>query len=264
MTKILNITYLDKPFFTHSGFLPISAGTHREDVLCDDTGISISAKNALYGELTAVYWAWKNLKNVDVIGTSHYRRYLMPYSWLKKTHYGITWEKFLDRQYRVSRFEKDLEEYDIVFCKKWHFEGTTIKEQFLAHHPFPEDLELTRNVLDEFHPEAIPCWDSYLSGSDGYFCCMFITKWNLFDDLCSWMFPMLFEIEHRLDLSKYDVYQQRMIAFLYERLLNVYLLSKNLRIKEYPFYFIDESANKSIFRQDIGARVWDLWMKIKK
>ena len=36
---------------------------------------SISNKNDSYCELTGMYWALKNLKNVDVIGLCHYRRY---------------------------------------------------------------------------------------------------------------------------------------------------------------------------------------------
>lgn len=41
----------------------------------DDTGDNISLKNSSYCELTGMYWAWKNLRGVDVIGLCHYRRY---------------------------------------------------------------------------------------------------------------------------------------------------------------------------------------------
>lgn len=262
-TKILNITFADKPFCNKEHFFPISAGTVRNDVICDNTGDNISDKNSVYGELTAVYWAWKNLKDVDIIGMSHYRRYMMHQSYLTKTHYEITWENFRRIDYNVDQFENDLNTYDIIFCKKWHFENLTIRQQFLEHHPFPEDLYMTRKILMEYEPDAVSVWDKYMSGSDGYCCCMFITKWSSFDELCSWMFPLLSQIEQNLDFSKYDNYQQRMIAFLYERLLNVYLELRNLKIKEYPFYFIDDNANKSVIRQDIGAKIWNVMCRFK-
>ena len=41
----------------------------------DDTGDSISNRNPLYGELTGMYWLWKNYTDTDYIGICHYRRY---------------------------------------------------------------------------------------------------------------------------------------------------------------------------------------------
>ena len=43
--------------------------------ITDATGDNISSKNGNYSELTAQYWAWKNLKDVEYIGLCHYRRY---------------------------------------------------------------------------------------------------------------------------------------------------------------------------------------------
>lgn len=54
-------------------YAPIQVGGVRipgmENALRDDTGENISAKNKYYCEMTALYWAWKNL-DADCIGWS--------------------------------------------------------------------------------------------------------------------------------------------------------------------------------------------------
>ena len=59
-------------------YLPILVGNSsiKEKYLRDNTGENISSKNKNYCELTAMYWAWKNLQS-DYIGLCHYRRYFM-------------------------------------------------------------------------------------------------------------------------------------------------------------------------------------------
>lgn len=59
---------------------PIQVGTalaesRLEGMLHDDAGENISDKNGSYCELTAQYWAWKNLE-ADYYGFFHYRRYM--------------------------------------------------------------------------------------------------------------------------------------------------------------------------------------------
>ena len=268
---ILNITFGQKDLYSAKYFLPIAAGGGRYDIQCDDEGDNISSRNNTFGELTSVYWAWKNLKDVDIIGMSHYRRYLMPekgifrYIPYTKTFYNITWRNFCSSNYSPESFCKYLssKRYDFIFAKRWHFEGLSIERQFLQHHPFPEDLTMTRSILMKHHPEAVDCWDDFMKGSDAYCCCLFICNWSHFDHLCNWMFPMLFEIEGIIDIKKYDKYQQRIIAFLYERLLNVYLVTHEMKIKEVPFYMVGEGNYKSILRQDIGAKIWTFVQKIR-
>lgn len=58
-------------------YLPIQVGKANSKIDLgfqgDDEGKNISEKNFSYCELTAVYWAWKNLKDIDYIGLCHYR-----------------------------------------------------------------------------------------------------------------------------------------------------------------------------------------------
>ncbi|WP_374938141.1 DUF4422 domain-containing protein, partial [Lactobacillus amylovorus] len=67
------------PMPDKKGYLPVLVGAAKNykpgiEYQRDDEGKNISAKNPNYNELTAVYWAWKNLKNVDAVGLVHYRR----------------------------------------------------------------------------------------------------------------------------------------------------------------------------------------------
>ena len=69
---------------------------------------------------------------------------------------------------------------------------------------------------------------------------MFIMKRELADAYCAWLFPVLFELEARLDLSLYSAYDARVFGFVGERLLDVWLLYRGYRGRDIPYVFLEK------------------------
>ena len=63
---------------------------------------------------------------------------------------------------------------------------------------------------------------------------MLVMKRPLFDDYCTWLFDILFELEKRLDISSYSAYDARVFGFVAERLLDVYVDTKKVKYAELP------------------------------
>ena len=62
---------------------------------------------------------------------------------------------------------------------------------------------------------------------------MMICRKPLFDQYCSWLFPLLFELEGQIDTQGIeDAYQRRLFGFLGERLLNVWVEHLGLSVAE--------------------------------
>ena len=63
---------------------------------------------------------------------------------------------------------------------------------------------------------------------------MMVMKRPLFDDYCTWLFGVLSELERRLDVSSYSDYDRRVFGFVAERLLDVFVLARNVKFVEMP------------------------------
>jgi hypothetical protein len=180
----------------------------------DDTGDSISEKNRSYCELTGIYWVWKNV-TCDVVGICHYRRYFV------RNKIVLTKEQI----------ESTLADFDAIVARSYIMPYKNLYEQYEARH-IKKDLDVCRQVLGEMHPDYLPAFDLYFNCDLFTIGNMIITRKEIFDRYCEWLFSVLFEVEKRTDISGYEPYQARLYGYLAERLLRVWLLHNSLRVKE--------------------------------
>jgi hypothetical protein len=182
----------------------------------DDTGDNISDRNPNYCELTALYWAWKNL-DADYVGLAHYRRH------------------FKGTGPRQTATRKDLEPLlapgRVLVPRKRNYVIETVESHYRhAHENEPLDvaLELVRGQGGAYAAAA----EKLFSGTQLSLYNMFVMEKAAMDAYCAWLFPLLDEVAGRIDISGYSKYEARVYGFLAERLFNVWLEASGLDVVE--------------------------------
>lgn len=198
-------------------YVPFQVGraAHKPLYPGDDTGDTISHLNAYFSELTGVYWLWKNNHDTDIIGICHYRRYLIAED---------------GHLYTSTDIEKLLSEYDIIVTKKLELR-MSYYDGFAASHD-EKDLVETERVVAEKYPEYAALFHEMVHKKETYFANMMICTKQLFDEYCTWLFDILFEVQRRIDTTGYDNYRKRVYGFLSEFLLTVWIAKNGLRVYE--------------------------------
>lgn len=195
----------------------------------DDTGDNISEKNGSYCELTAMYWAWKNLpKDVDIVGLCHYRRYF-------------------PNSISVLTIPKLLEKYDMI-CPYYH------------HFPFPAIFDLRRYIPEE---DILIMIDSILNLYPYYYktilkylyCNNTLTQYNMvimkrkdFNDYCKFLFPLLDKIYLRIKKHPYSRLN-RSIGYMAEDILGLYILQNKFNVNYVPVEIKGEKSHIELLRK---------------
>ena len=255
--KIFICAHKEVPLPQHPYFLPVQAGAALHDAIPgyqpDNEGDNISAKNPHFCELTCHYWAWKNLKNVDIVGLNHYRRYFdFQKKWpqFSADKRFIATDDFLQQDYKFPDLENLLKKYDIILpvARHWRVSNT---QQYGDYH-IAKDWEMLRQIIKERSPQYIPAFEKTMDHSNksvGYN--MFITHWKYFENYSEWLFDILFEVERHVPPIE-DPIQSRIYGYMSERLINVFCEQFHLRIKHIPLIMsledFHEGFNISIVR----------------
>lgn len=212
---LLVAAHKSAPMPNDSGYLPVHVGRALSDIDLgyqgDDDGENISRLNRSYCELTAAYWAWKNL-DADVVGLSHYRRFFVG------TGMGPGNSKILSSE----DLRKALADTDVIIGTHRHYVIETIESHYRnGHHG--SDLDVLRRVVAERGSDYLEAYDRVFGGRSLSLYNMFIMRRPQFDAYAQWLFDILGEVAESIDNDGRSSYQQRTFGYLGERLLNVWV-----------------------------------------
>ena len=222
-------------------YVPIQVGT-REDLfkdkgVRDNEGDNIANRNANYCELTAVYWIWKNVKDIDVVGICHYRRYFVKKNFASKSECFLLGE---------DEIRKILTRYDAIVPKYQNAAASVEKFYYIQGEGKYKDIQKVKEIVANKCPEYMKCLGQVLNGQKAYYCNMVIMKKDKYDAYCKWLFDILFELEKQTDLSEYTKEEARIYGYLSEILLNVWMLKNDMKLKHLPVINTEQGALKYI------------------
>lgn len=211
-------------------YIPLCVGGYQEkEYLTEQTGDNIAYLNSKINECTALYWIWKNTKS-QYIGLNHYRRYF----------YNNEIES-IDNYLDLDHINEIFKEYDIILPKVYPLKGITMLDQ-IRNSMNPElcqkGYSVIRKKIEQKQPDYLNAFDSVMDGYAIFNCNIFVTKREILDRYCEWLFSFLIEAAEEIDVEGYDSYSQRVIGFFAERMWTVWLRKNRLRIKELPYVII--------------------------
>lgn len=213
----------------------------------DDSGDNISNLNHFLDEVTALYWIWKNTTHTHT-GFVHYRRFFTNNTKQKKREdgkYSFNANNILS----TTEILKILSEYDIVVMREG-MTDLTQREMIILSTGQPDLVRIVENIfrkhLTNTQPDYIDAFDEVFNGFILFPCGMHITRRNIFNSYCKWLFSFLLDVlTETLDkvrignktLGEMPHRYSRVMGHFTERMLTVWLMKNHLRIKPLPIMF---------------------------
>lgn len=196
-TRVYVVTHKEfevPPVVNRGGYQIIKVGNILSDKLAvekgyvtDETGDNISEQNPFYCELTAYYWIWKNINDVDITGVVHYRRYFFNYK--KESH------NLLDDILTETEINDIMKHHKAIMSFK------SIKYRGINYYKnknlIADDWKIIEEVLRSDYPEMMPTFYKCLTTRETVYGNLFIAYKEDFDKYCNWLFDVL---------NKYDKY----------------------------------------------------------
>lgn len=248
----------------------IQVGQHTYDFseYRDNQGDNIASRNQTYSELTAFYNVWKNRRS-EYVGFCHYRRFFIPSDlehWASRFlnkpfetaslegtgegNYASCYSASLNQTHKILNYQSGsgaewyvsaLEEHDILLPVNNALPEGDMIYQYATSHPASSIFALLQLMSEKDHYLGKAAYEYFRNAKSAHWNNLFITRWEVFSDYCDFLFELLFELEKRISVPSCQ-YQQRVFAFLSERLLNFWVWYNSLSVAERSWCLV---ANQS-------------------
>ena len=238
--KLLVCCHKDTSVPDHELYLPIQVGSelakfsldmeHDNKCLGEDCP-NISKLNPIYCEMTAVYWAWKNIRkiypNLEYVGLCHYRRYFTDIEVRKGTRklfvlprlkqiirkiigrktptwaslsslYGLRLKKLKDfTDLGIEpRLMELIKNSDILITEEAVVFGADLYNTLTVYSPTTvtkEHLDDLLDIVKDIAPDYYDTLCKQLRGNCLYLGNMAIIKMPIFDEYCDFIFSLVDE-----------------------------------------------------------------------
>ncbi|SFG12500.1 protein of unknown function [Lachnospiraceae bacterium C7] len=221
---------------THKEFTPPSDPIYVPFHVKTKIGDNIAEKNCYYSELTGLYWVWKNEKDADIVGTCHYRRYL------------LNDNKNIFNKEEICHI---LKKYDVITTK-------TLDLNFSYYYGFGENhkyyyLDEIEKIIKDIKPEYYDIYVKLVNEKHTYFGNMLICRKDLYDKYMEWLFDIFTEAEKRIVVDEEDSYHRRIYGFISEFLQYVWIKYNKLDVYETMVGMLGEKAETREVRHNLFA-----------
>ena len=117
------------------------------------------ARTTHYSELTGWYWIWKNLRDVNVLGLCHYRRYFLfdnkrfLFFRRRKRYFYPTpsYFNYITAPERTAFVEKALSKYDVIIPQRIPLDASLSQNYANCH--VREDWDLFIQGIEALYPQ---------------------------------------------------------------------------------------------------------------
>ncbi len=189
--------------------------------LTEKEGKNISNLNKYYGEMSGIYWIWKNkLKSKnsnDWVGNCHYRKLWLNslYEKKQKSSLNSLYQMLLNQKNEIFNKCDAIQVQPIILKKE------TVYEQFSKVH----EKKIMENCVNLLPAEQKNKFMNFLNGNKLCGLNMFITKTYIYKEYCENVFPWMEKcLNYCLDNNLGKGYNIRLPAFLAERYTSFWFL----------------------------------------
>ena len=186
--------------------------------------------NRRWAELSAYYKIWKEGPQSDIVGFCHYRR-LFNFADAGSTERETILSTKDLQKHAGSYFDEHVLERvreNAIICAPPDRLGGTIWEQYNSFHNINDYCRIVGSISRRY-PDLMPFVTEQFKSDGLYATNMLVTRWPLFNELCTLWFDLLKEFEREVPADRGVAYQNRDVGFLAERVLICGFATKSRR-----------------------------------